>query len=160
MGNYDMKKANEVYASICNMLDTRGWHYDKIEEMLVIKSGVKGDDFPIEFVLRVNPVNEIISFISLLPFNVEESKRLDLALAVCAANFGLADGSFDYNLKDGSILFRLTTGYRESILSDNLLERMILIAAATVDKYNDQFFMIAKGMLPVEQFIAAEQSED
>ena len=45
------------------MLDNRDWHYEKIEEDLVIKSGVKGDDLPIDFIMKVNPHNEIVSFI-------------------------------------------------------------------------------------------------
>lgn len=109
--------------------------------------------------MRVNPRNELVSFISLLPFKAEESKRIDMALAICVANYGLKDGSFDYDLSDGTILFRLTSSYRDSILSEKLFEYMLLVAASTVDNYNDKFFMISKGMLPVQQFIESEQSE-
>ena len=35
---------------------------------------------------------------------------------------------------------------------------MILIAASTSDKYNDKFFMLAKGMLTVQQFIEQENA--
>ena len=158
MAELNMAKAKETYSVLCRMLDSREWHYDKIEEDLVIKSGVKGDDFPIDFIMRVNPRNEIVSFLSWMPFKVDESKRVDMALAVCAANYGLADGSFDFDLSDGTILFRLTSSYRGSILSEDLFEYMLMIAAATVDKYNDKFFMVSKGMITVQQFIESEQN--
>lgn len=154
-----MAKAKETFDILCKMLDNREWKYDKFEEDLVIKSGVKGDDFPIEFIVRVNPVSEIVSFLSWLPFKTEEAKRVDMALAVCVANYGLVDGSFDYDISDGSILFRLTSSYRNTVLSEDLLEYMIYIAAGTVDKYNDKFFMIAKNMLTVQQFMESEKSE-
>ena len=58
------------------------------------------------------------------------------------------------------ILFRLTSSYRESILSEDLFEYMIMIAASTVDVYNDKFFMISKGMLSIQQFIESEQAPE
>ena len=158
MAEVNMTKAKETYAVLCKMLDSRDWHYEKLEEDLVIKSGVKGDDLPIEFIMRVNPKNEIVSFISWLPFKAEESKRIDVALATTIANYGIADGSFDFNLSDGTILFRLTSSYRGSVLSEDLFEYMIVVAASTVDEYNDKFFMISKGMLSIQQFIESEQN--
>lgn len=118
----NMAKAKETFDALCQMLDDRNWHYEKIEEKLKIKSGIKGDDLPIDFVMRVNPRNQIVSFLSWLPFKVEESKRIDVALATCVANYGLADGSFDFDLSDGEILFRLTSSFRDSALGDDLFE--------------------------------------
>ncbi len=158
MAEVNMVKAKETYAILCRMLDNKGWHYEKIEDDLVIKSGVKGDDLPIKFIMRVNPRNEVVSFISWMPFNVDEEKRIDMALAVCIANYGLVDGSFDYDLSDGSILFRLTSSYKDTVLSESLLEYMLMVAASTVDEYNDKFFMITKGMLSIQQFMESEQN--
>ena len=152
----NMKKALEVYNTLCNMLDHKGWKYNKMEDELMIKSGVRGDDFPIDFYMRVNPRNEVVSFISLLPFTVAEDKRVDLAIAICAANYGLVDGSFDFDITDGSIMFRLTSSYKDSALGEDLFEYMLMVSASTIDEYNDKFFMITKGMLPLEQFIASE----
>ena len=144
-----------MYDVLCRMMDNKGWHYEKEEEDLIVKSGVKGNDFPIEFIIRVNPRNELVSFFSKLPFNVEEDKRIDVALAICAVNYWLADGSFDYDLSDGSILFRLTSSYKESTLGEALFEYMVIVSAATVDNYNDKFFMMSKGMMTYQQFIEA-----
>ncbi len=152
----DMKKALEVYNTLCNMLDHKGWKYNKMEDELMIKSGVRGDDFPIDFYMRVNPRNEVVSFISLLPFTVAEDKRVDLAIAVCAANYGLVDGSFDFDISDGSIMFRLTSSYKDSALGEDLFEYMLMVSASTIDEYNDKFLMITKGMLPLDKFIADE----
>lgn len=154
----NMRKAYEVFSVLINMLDTRDWKYEKHEEDLLIRSGIKGDDLPIDFIVVVKPRNEVVQFISALPFNMPEDKRVEGAIAVCAANYGIVDGSFDYNLTDGKILFRLTSSYRESKLSEDLFEYMIMVAASTVDNYNDKFFMLAKGMMTIEQFIEQENA--
>ena len=151
--NFEMQKARQVYNDLVDMLDTRDWKYEKFDDDLVIRSGIKGDDLPIEFIMFVKPKNQVVQFISKLPFNMPEDKRVDGAIAVCVANYGLVDGSFDYDLSDGEIRFRLTSSYRESTIAPDLLEYMIMCAAATVDGYNDKFFMLAKGMLTVQQFI-------
>ena len=153
MAEQDMRKAVEVYETLCSMLDNINWKYDKIEEKLMIKSGVKGDDLPIDFLVIVKPRNQVVQFISSLPFNMPEDKRVEGALAICTANYGLVDGSFDYDLSDGQIVFRLTSSYRESLLSEALFEYMIMVSASTIDKYNDRFFMLAKGMITLEQFM-------
>lgn len=149
----NMKKAQEVYATIIRMLDTRDWKYSKHEEDLLIKSVLRGEDLPVEFILVVNPRNQVVQFISRLPFDIPEDKRVDGAIAVCTANYGLIDGSFDYDLRDGEIRYRLTCSYRDSQLSEDLFEYMIMAAASTVDNYNDRFFMLAKGRMTVQQFI-------
>ena len=149
----NMEKAKEVYDVLISMLDNRGWKYEAYEEKLLIKSGIKGDDLPVSFIVIVNPRNQVVQFISAMPFNMPEDKRIDAAIAVCAANYGLVDGSFDYDLRDGEIRFRLTSSYRESTLSEDLFEYMILVSASTVDQYNDKFFMLAKGMIGVEKFL-------
>ena len=152
----NMQKAKQVYDTMINMLDNRGWHYEEIEDELLIKSGVKGEDLPIEFIVMVKPKQQVVQFLSRLPFTMPEDKRIDGALAVCVANYRLVDGCFDYNLASGDILFRLTSSYRESTLGEDLFEYMILCAASTVDNYNDKFFMIAKGMMTIQQFIEQE----
>ncbi len=158
MAEINMEKAKEIFDALVNMLDTRGWKYDKHEEDLLIKSGIKGDDLPIEFIVVVKPRNQVVQLLSRLPFQMPEEKRVEGALAVCIANNGLVDGSFDYDVSDGDITFRLTSSYRESTLGADLFEYMIMVSAGTIDDYNDKFFMIAKDMMSIQQFIEKENA--
>ena len=156
MAEVNMERAREVYASLIHMLDTRDWKYEKFEEDLVIKAGIKGEDLPIEFIVVVKPTQQVVQLLSRLPFSIPDEKRVDAAIAICVANNGLVDGSFDYDVLEGDITFRLTCSYRNTQLSDDLLEYMILVSAGTIDDYNDKFFMIGKDMMSVQQFIEKE----
>ena len=156
MAEVNMQKAQEVYAALLNMLDTRDWKYEKFEEDLVIKAGIKGEDLPIELIVVVKAKNQVVQLLSRLPFQIPEDKRVDAAIAICVANNGLVDGSFDYDIAEGDITFRLTSSYRESELGADLFEYMLLVSAGTIDDYNDKFFMIAKNMMSVQQFIEQE----
>ncbi len=78
------------------------------------------------------------------------------AIACCAASFGMADGNFDYDLSDGSIVFRLTASFIDSVIGDGLLQYMITSDCAVVDNYNDKFLAIDKGLISIADFIAKE----
>lgn len=148
-----IEQAKLTYRTLCEMLDENKWYYDKNEEELTIDAGIKGDDLPIKFKIRVNLRNQIVSFLSWMPFDVPADKRVEAAIAIHAVNYSLADGSFDYDISDGSILFRLTTSFRESILGKELFAYMIDVSAVTIDEYNDKFFAISKGLISLEKFL-------
>ncbi|MCR4645542.1 MAG: YbjN domain-containing protein [Oscillospiraceae bacterium] len=160
MNDEQMKMAKNVYDTICRMFDSLEYHYDCHEEELAVHCTVQGDDLPMDIVLIVHAERELVTLLSPMPFPVPEERRMDMALAVNIANYGMVDGSFDFDLSSGEIRFRMTTSYIESILSEPLFQYMLACAAQTVDEYNDRFFMITKGMLSLEQFVEMEADID
>ena len=154
----DLKQAKAMYEGMIDMFDSIEWTYDRRDDELVIESGVKGEDLPIKLYVVVKPKQQVVQVVSPLPFNIPEDKRVDAAIAVCVANYGMVDGSFDYDFTDGSLSFRLTWGYRGCTPSRDLFEYLVMVTASTVEHYNDKFFMIGKGMMTVQQFVEAENN--
>lgn len=152
-----LQQARSVYETICKSLDNRDWKYERHDDDLTILSEAQGEDLPVSMIIRVDPNAQVVSLYSPMPFNIAEEKRIDAAIAVCVANYGLINGSFDYDLNDGEIRFRLVTSFRESMLSEELFMYMVLVAAATVDDYNDKFLMVSKGIMSIQSFIEWEQ---
>lgn len=151
----EMVRAKMVYKDLCAALDRREWHYQKHEDDLVVTFGVSGDDIPMDFVLAVDAKRQLLRMFSKLPFAVPEDKRMDLAIATCVASFGLADGSFDYDISTGKIVFRLTASFRESKIGDGLFGYLVGCASTTVDVYNDKFLALCKGLISINDFISA-----
>lgn len=149
-----MQKALQVYDTLCKAMDHRNWHYKKDESTLRIALGVNGDDIPMQLVACVDANRELISVYSPLPFKMSEGKRMEGAIAACAASFGMVDGSFDYDLSDGAISFRMTESFRESEIGEGLFCYLIDCTCAMVDRYNDRFLALDKGMLSLGEFIA------
>lgn len=148
--------AKTVYDDLCAALERRGWKFQKHDDDLVVTFGVAGDDIPMDFVLAVDAQRQLLRVFSKLPFTVPEDKRMDLAIATCVASNGLADGSFDYDIATGSIVFRLTASFRESKIGDGLFEYLIGCSSVTVDAYNDKFFALCKGLISINDFIGAK----
>lgn len=148
-----MELAKQVYQTLCAAIERREWNFGKDEEKLLVHFGVSGDDIPMQFILIVDAERQLIRLMSPLPFKMSESKRMEGAIATCAASFGMVDGSFDYDLSDGRIVFRMTASFRESIIGEGLFQYMISCSCAMVDKYNDQFLALDKGIIGITDFI-------
>lgn len=147
--------AKKVYGTLCDAIDARHWRYEKDDEKLVVHFGVSGDDIPMNMLLIVDIQRQLVRLMSPMPFKFSEEKRIDGALATCAATYTLADGSFDYDVQSGVIMFRMTASFHESEIGEGLFQYMIDCSCAIVDMYNDKFFAIDKGLLSVSDFIAS-----
>ena len=151
-----LERAKKVYQTLCSAIEQRNWKYDKEEDRLFVHFSVSGDDFPMQFYVFVEVERQLIRLLSPMPFKMSENKRIEGALAACAASCGMIDGSFDYDLSTGEIYFRTTALFRESEIGEDLFQYMISLSCAMVDKYNDKFFAIDKGFLSINDFIAEE----
>lgn len=143
-GEKDLKQAQAVFKALCDQLDSRGWHYKKDQENLMIECGVQGEDLPMELRVRVDKERKIVSLLSQIPFVVPENRRSALAVAVSAANFMMIDGSFDYNYLTGKIIFRMTSSFLDSLIGKELFGYMISCSCYTIDVFNDKFLLVAK----------------
>lgn len=154
----ELKKIGQnVYETICAMFDNKGYHYERHDDDHVISCTVGGEDIPMDILFVVRDERQLVQLISPMPFRVPEDKRIDIALATTVINDRLVDGSFDFDMAEGRISFRLTTSYIESILGKELFEYMLMVSASTIDEYNDKFLMISKGMISFEQFLGSEK---
>ena len=146
--------AKKVYDTLCTAIENRGWHFGKDEEKLVVHFDVSGEDIPMRFIIVVDAQRQLVRLMSPMAFKMSENKRMDGAIATCVASYGLADGSFDFDLEDGTIVFRMTASFLESTIGEGLFQYMISCACAVVDRYNDKFLAIDKGLMSISDFIA------
>lgn len=145
-----------AFKVVCDTLDAEEFNYEKDEEKLVVFCGAKGEDIPMELVIRVDEESSLLYAFSKMPFAVAEDKRMDLILAVCMANDKLINGSFDYNISDGTIIFRIDNRLVGCDVTPEMVKYLMYTAFATVDDYNDKFFMLNKGLLTLEQYLSSD----
>ena len=154
MDEMKLRQAKVAFATLCKALDNIEWRYTKDEENLSIDCGAQGEDLPIEIVVKVDAKRLVVSLYSRLPCVVQEDKRVDVAIAICAINDALVDGCFDYDITTGRIFFRMTNSFMESVMSEEVFSYMLFCSCSTVDAYNDKLLMLAKDMLPLDKFLA------
>lgn len=113
-----------------------------------------------DILFDVRDERRIVILISIMPFKIPEDKKIEVMLAITYVNNRLIDGSFDFDIESGIIVFRLTASFIESILGKELFEYMLMVSASTIDNYNDKFMMISKGIMSFKQFLEGEEQSD
>ena len=143
----------KVFSILCQALDEKNWKYKLAQEKLMVRLGVNGDEIAMEISARIDGEREQIYMISFLPFKIPEDKRIDTAIAILEANRQMAMGSFDLDLTDGTVSYRIVSTYKGSLLSTEAVKLMIDALCSLVDEYNDQLLALSKGMITLNDFI-------
>lgn len=149
----DLYYAREAYKTVCAALDEMDWSYQKDEEKLMVSFGVNGDDIPITVGIVCNLDLQALQFISFLPFNAPSHRMAEIASAICVINYRLAIGSFALNLNDGTIMFRLGSCFRETLISAELVRSLIYLTCSTVDESNDNLFALCNGEMTLKDIL-------
>lgn len=148
----------EVYEVFKAYLDKRKFTYTPKDDEMVIILTVHGEDLPQPTIIRVLDDRKVVQVLSPIPSKIPEDKRADAAIAVAVANYGLINGSFDLDMSDGEIRYRVAQGFMDCDFPMELANYIMQIVFFTTDKYNDRFFMLGKGMLSLADFISKEKS--
>ncbi len=152
----NLEKAKQVYNKVIEVLDGMNWTYDRDDERLIIKTGVKTKDLPVDFTIAINPNLDIISYYSFLSFKMASEKIVETAMAICDINVKFGDGAFNLDTSNGTVYFKLTSSYREMDPSSELIHYIISIATNTVDDFNDKFLMFNAGKMSYEDLISTD----
>ena len=149
-------KAKAVYQQLKDALDKREWEYHAVDEDLVIVSDYTGEDFPIQFIFRVDEERQCLTFHTSEFATFEQKDYLDATLAICVANRGMVFGHFDFNMTKGTISYTMSNSFVDSELGEAFFLAMLATAVSTVDRYNDRFIMLSKGLIDFKQFVSLE----
>ena len=150
------QRALTVLETLCAVLDRNEWKYDRDDEQLVVRFGLYTEDLPVHYIFIVDEARQMLRLASPMAFTMDESKRTEGAVAAVCATGCLRDGCFDYDLRTGRIVFRLTASFLDSEFGEGMIHYFIRCTNAVVDHYNDKFDAINKGTMSVQEFLDSE----
>lgn len=145
-------KAQKMYQTLCDILNDGKVRFEKDDQNLTINFTMTGEDLPMKFFIIINAESELINIFSPIPAKFSSEKLLDGAVAVCQANYTTTYGCFEYDLSNGTILFKMNSSYKDSLISSTVFYALIMVANMCVDKFNDKFLLLAKGLITLETF--------
>ncbi len=153
MEERNLKEAKNVFKTLCQTFDDLNLQYMSDEEKMIAYFSVNGDDLPISFEFKMNPVLHLIVLYSHIDIKIPEQSYDSFAVAISCANNGLPDGNFDFDDQTGTLLFRITLNYDNSLLGREALNHIVMGCYHLVEKYNDIFFMLTKTNYTTEEII-------
>lgn len=150
-----MNKQNEaqaLYKTLCQTLDNMKWGYSKEEDLFVVRTKAIGNDLTMDLFIKIDAERQVMYLKSPMPFTVPQSSRDTLAKAVIMANYTMLNGSFEMDLTDGYVAFKMVVPYVESILSEHVCHYMIMVSCQMTDKFNDKFKALVDGKMTLADF--------
>lgn len=129
------KLAAEVYRTCCSAFDAKKWEYKKSDrkrqlDFPVVISGVSTD-----FTLTVDASRQLVRMVARFPEKVSTEKIPEVSWALCQANCKMADGSFDLDMTDSTVSFRIAAFFYSGSIGEGFVENMIFFAIACIKKY-------------------------
>ncbi len=147
-------ESTEIYKKICEMFESLELKYENDAEKFAARCTIQGEDIPISVNMQIDSEKKLIFALSYIPITIPEEKRIDMAIAVSVTNSKLVDGSFDFDIKEGNLFFRITNSYLDGKMGVDTLKYMFICAVRTIEDFNDKFMKLVEGSLKIDYFIA------
>lgn len=147
-------EAKVMYNTLCQTLDNMRWHYTKEEDKFVIRTSAVGKDLTMKLFIKIDAERQVMYLKSPMPFDVPAELRDLIGKAVIAANYTMLNGSFEFDVSDGYLAFKMVVPYMESIISEKVCHYMIMVSCEMTDKFNDKFKALVDGTMTLAQFDA------
>ena len=152
----------QIVDALRDWLDNDDWHYEYDAEHHVIRAGINLDcklrDARVFIHIREDGsyIVNIVSPISGDPKNMDE-----LVKYVAMANFGLANGNFDVDVRHGTVCYKIYVNCKGlEKLPDQIIKDSICAGWFTVDRYGDGIAALAMGFSDAETEIKKAEGPD
>ena len=152
MAETDMKSAKFTYRTLLYAVEKKGWTCGKNDNNLSIDYGVNGDNLHMDFDVSIDAERQLVRLISKIPLKFDLKRIVAGAISICTANYFLSGGSFDLDISNGNIMYRITTSYRDSNISYEALIFLMDYAAWAIDKFFEALQAVANGKMNAVQF--------
>lgn len=152
-----MSKESEAKAmlkTLCQTLENMSWRYTCDEEKSLVYTSAVGKDLSMKLYVKVDAERGVMYLKSRMPFAIPSDKIRDAALAAVAANWSMLNGSFEMDMDDGYLGFKLVVPFMESLVSEKVCRYMINVSCDMIDKFNDKFQALVQGAMTFDEFVA------
>lgn len=97
-----------------------------------------------------------------IPLMVEEENRHKVAEYICRANYGLIQGNFEFDFRDGEIRYKSSILCDNDATSENIVNACIGLSLAMIERYCDGIFQVIFNIESPEEAIkhAEEDTEE
>lgn len=151
MDEKNSKSAERAYRAVIDAINKIGLKYGEGGDMSVSFS-MSGDDLNMDFLIAIDAERGIVRLLSPMPYRIPKERRVDSAVVIAQINYKIINGFFEYDIEGGTVMYKMNVCYRDSLISSEAIEYMILYAAETVEKNNDALFLFGKGALDFGDF--------
>lgn len=151
------KYSTEIANAITQFLVEDEWHYRFNEEDATyrMKLGLESDLDHVDIYVRVYDESFTVSAVSPIKVKKDPAKRREMAEFICRANYGLMCGGFQYDIRDGEVLYKVYVSCHDIVPSQEMVRHSLYIPAMMFDKYSEGMFSVLFGGSNAKDAVAA-----
>ncbi len=146
----------EIVEAINNFLNEDDWHFSFDEErgLFRFNLSLKGKIQKVNYVIDVKDDSFIVYAISPLGANHDDPENLTaMAEFVCRANYGLRNGNFELDMRDGEVRYKCFVDCDGIIPDSAVIRNSIYMPAAMFDRYGEGIVSVIFGMATAEDAV-------
>ncbi len=153
----EKKFSKDIANAINTFLKEDDWHFSFDEQRGVFKFGLslKSKLKKVNYLIHVKEDEYIVYAISPIGADEDDEKMMAaMAEFVCRANYGLKNGNFELDMRDGEIRFKCFVDCEDSMPSTEVIRNSIHCPAAMFKQYGDGIIDIIFGNVSAKEAIA------
>lgn len=151
----------QIVDAVRDWLDSDDWHYDYNAEKHMISAGIKLD-CKMRSARVYIPIRDDNSYIVniVAPIKGDPNDLDELIKYLTMANYGLANGNFELDVRDGEIRYKTYVNCRElESLPDRIIKDSILVGWYMMERYGDGIAAISMGFSDAEAEIKKAEGD-
>ena len=151
----------QIVDAVRDWLDGDDWHYDYNAEKHMISAGIKLD-CKMRSARVYIPIRDDNSYIVniVAPIKGDPNDLDELIKYLTMANYGLANGNFELDVRDGEIRYKTYVNCRElESLPDRIIKDGILVGWYMMERYGDGIAAISMGFSDAETEIKKAEGD-
>lgn len=155
-----MEKVQKMIDLVRDYMDKEEWKYEYDSSENLINSGVtlKCKLQKVRIGMKFN--EDGFTVVAIAPMNVGEEYRASVAEYLTRANYGLKNGNFEMDYRDGEVRYKIYTNYKGlDTISEDIIEDSIVIPALMFDRYGDGLAALLFGFSTPEDEIRKAESK-
>lgn len=149
----------ELRDVVAAYLNSRPWSAEVISETTYAIE-VQGEHGRWHSYLTIRDPEQQLLVHAILPLRVPFDRRLEVALYLTRANYGLIIGNFEFDLDDGEVRFKTSIDVEGAPLTEALVDHLVIAGAVTTDRYLPGLHAVIKGATARDAIATVEQSVD
>ena len=153
MDDIKQKIATSVYNTIISVLDGKGYETKRDDDNLTAYCHVQSDVLPISFAVIVDAEKQLLTIVESSSITFPKDSLTDGAIAACVTNCLLVDGSFHFEYATGNMLFRISSSFKDSVISADVFEYLLRRTYNTILTYGPELTKLANGGIMIGAYV-------
>jgi len=150
----------DIARNIKNFLDGDNWNYSFDESTGIFKAGINLNCKLGSTDIRIRVGEDFYTVYSMIKLTADEGCRAAVAEFITRANYGLRNGNFEMDYRDGEMRYKSYNNCDGRLPSEAIIADSIMVPALMIDRYGDGLLAVMFGMKTPEAAIEEIESQN